>query len=412
MKKIFTLISVALAAMSVHAQTETWSAEELTYEKRWFGEFTKNQLMLTDMTESEGAVAIYSIPKEAHVFEVGTFQEHPDRVPAWLEANNGSQYITGTLKDYIFTVTKENVTLKAVATPNDDAEEFERWQATGYIGEVGTGKWQYTQAELDAIAEEDQKVLIPSQPNLALNTDECSPKWNFYVKPKNGNPSLGYFSYYETPAKSEIVTDANGNEQIVYPRDENGELIPDENGTPIQRKGDATWQIGSTYAPGKGCYYEFDFKKAGSLKMGVWLGRPNSTAVMVVEKSTLAPLAVSSLKFEGFCQNNTYTYLEKGFQEFSFREDYTIDVDNQKSRPLLGYLTFPVEANKSYLVFQPTGQVGIYGFEFTPGEESGISTVKAAAEDADAPVYNLAGQKVDNGYKGIVIQNGVKRIQK
>ncbi|MBQ9650498.1 MAG: hypothetical protein IJV25_08765 [Prevotella sp.] len=37
-----------------------------------------------------------------------------------------------------------------------------------------------------------------------------------------------------------------------------------------------------------------------------------------------------------------------------------------------------------------------------------IDSVKAA--DADGPVYNLAGQKVGASYKGIVIQNGKKRI--
>ena len=36
----------------------------------------------------------------------------------------------------------------------------------------------------------------------------------------------------------------------------------------------------------------------------------------------------------------------------------------------------------------------------------------AADADADAPIYNAAGQMVDKSYKGIVIQNGVKFINK
>ena len=43
---------------------------------------------------------------------------------------------------------------------------------------------------------------------------------------------------------------------------------------------------------------------------------------------------------------------------------------------------------------------------------TGIQTIKAANIDLNAPVYNLSGQKVDSSYKGVVIQNGVKRIQK
>ena len=42
------------------------------------------------------------------------------------------------------------------------------------------------------------------------------------------------------------------------------------------------------------------------------------------------------------------------------------------------------------------------------GGTTAIDTVKAA--DGDGPVYNLAGQKVGASYKGIVIQNGKKRI--
>ena len=44
-------------------------------------------------------------------------------------------------------------------------------------------------------------------------------------------------------------------------------------------------------------------------------------------------------------------------------------------------------------------------------EGTGIKDVKAAKAQ-DGARYNLAGQKVDAAYKGIVIQNGKKFIQK
>lgn len=49
-----------------------------------------------------------------------------------------------------------------------------------------------------------------------------------------------------------------------------------------------------------------------------------------------------------------------------------------------------------------------------PGDKitTGISLVKAAALNTDAPIYNLAGQKVNSGYKGIAIQNGKKFMVK
>ena len=53
----------------------------------------------------------------------------------------------------------------------------------------------------------------------------------------------------------------------------------------------------------------------------------------------------------------------------------------------------------------------IYSIEISPVGTDGISAV-AAEKNVNAPVYNLAGQKVDAAYKGIIIKNGQKQIQK
>ena len=47
-----------------------------------------------------------------------------------------------------------------------------------------------------------------------------------------------------------------------------------------------------------------------------------------------------------------------------------------------------------------------------PSTSTGIGSVNAATSNANAPIYNLAGQRVGNDYKGVVIQNGKKRINK
>ena len=46
-----------------------------------------------------------------------------------------------------------------------------------------------------------------------------------------------------------------------------------------------------------------------------------------------------------------------------------------------------------------------------PGSSTGISNITTSAAD-NAPVYNLAGQKVNAAYKGVVIKNGKKMIKK
>ena len=135
-----------------------------------------------------------------------------------------------------------------------------------------------------------------------------------------------------------------------------------------------------------------------------------------------------------------------------------------------GWLNINVEANESYYVYMQSSQLGFGGFEFngqsysacnadkslaaefaavvdaegkatnvnekgsvvtftaagvaveavggaTPTavvpdlEAAGINTVKTE-QNADTPIYNLSGQKVDKSYKGIVIQNGRKFVNK
>jgi hypothetical protein len=43
---------------------------------------------------------------------------------------------------------------------------------------------------------------------------------------------------------------------------------------------------------------------------------------------------------------------------------------------------------------------------------TGINAVRSEVENENAPIYNLAGQRVDKSYKGVVIQNDKKFIQK
>jgi hypothetical protein len=54
---------------------------------------------------------------------------------------------------------------------------------------------------------------------------------------------------------------------------------------------------------------------------------------------------------------------------------------------------------------------GLYGFYFQAEGGAGIETVKAA-QNANAAIYNLAGQKVDAAFKGMVIMNGKKFMNK
>jgi len=91
---------------------------------------------------------------------------------------------------------------------------------------------------------------------------------------------------------------------------------------------------------------------------------------------------------------------------------YTIGYGNQ---PFWGNLVIDAKANKTYYFFQGTTQIGFQGYTFAPGkskEEMNIESIKNAANNANAPRYNLAGQKVSKDFKGVVLQNGKKFVQK
>lgn len=80
---------------------------------------------------------------------------------------------------------------------------------------------------------------------------------------------------------------------------------------------------------------------------------------------------------------------------------------------------YPVKQNSAipvkrcYLEVKGTStKAAFYSLGTNFGETTGISSVKNKAEKADAPVYNLAGQAVGKGYKGLVIKNGKKFVIK
>ena len=79
-----------------------------------------------------------------------------------------------------------------------------------------------------------------------------------------------------------------------------------------------------------------------------------------------------------------------------------------------GNETTSFEAADTYYTFQKysgTGNILISSIEITPADPSGIAAVKAVNAQSSV-LYNLAGQRVDANYKGIVVKNGAKMIQK
>ena len=76
-----------------------------------------------------------------------------------------------------------------------------------------------------------------------------------------------------------------------------------------------------------------------------------------------------------------------------------------------GEMSAAVKANQIYYIWFAKGGQTFTKVEFVAGG-TGIQNINAAKAANDAAIYNLAGQKVSNSFKGIAIQNGRKVVIK
>lgn len=178
---------------------------------------------------------------------------------------------------------------------------------------------------------------------------------------------------------------------------------------------------GSHGMPICGLYYKFTPKVAGTLKMGVRMIKGNRRLFVVPADTKVA----MDYLVEGYINGQNYTeddvtagkatadqvgkkkYMTNDEIRAMGTDKWVIGAGNQ---PFFGYIIVNLEAGKEYYVFSQNAQVGFQGFEFTAGE-AGINDITTDV-DKNAPKYNLAGQRVDKNYKGVVIQNGKKFMNK
>ena len=75
-------------------------------------------------------------------------------------------------------------------------------------------------------------------------------------------------------------------------------------------------------------------------------------------------------------------------------------------------LAYDVEPGYTYFFWVSGSKIMLCGLAFdTNGDVNGISNVVAPEANANAPIYNLAGQRVSSDFKGIAIQNGKKFVK-
>lgn len=248
------------------------------------------------------------------------------------------------------TATTDNVTLKSLSSPNDD--------------QLKDGYWQIKGGGNTTISDTFQHYLMGK-----------------------GNPAI-------THEEKDEETD-NGTAHRVY---------------------ETYWAPGNETLPIRGTYHEITTKKDGTLTVVVYVNKGNHNLYIINETKTDAGYQVvkNTDISVNFCyQNNTFTYDGTNiWNKGTMADDYILQHTNgvTQNRPAMGSITFAVKANTTYMLMNPKSQLGIYGFTFTPSTSAGIGKVKVE-NNVNAPIYNLAGQRVSKSYKGVVIQNGKKHIQ-
>ncbi len=98
-----------------------------------------------------------------------------------------------------------------------------------------------------------------------------------------------------------------------------------------------------------------------------------------------------------YVPENSYV-LQNGASGIGF---YKVNVDNYAINPFRCYITLPEPSEAPSL-----------SIVFDNSETTGIADVRGQKEDVRSDIFNLSGQRVGKDYKGVVIKNGRKMIQK
>ncbi len=148
-----------------------------------------------------------------------------------------------------------------------------------------------------------------------------------------------------------------------------------------------------------GCVYIIKTVKAGQVTVGVQLSPNKGFHILDKDFAEVTGYSYNLPASADATESQVMTTNAKG--------EAIIPADGAKSN---GTVTFNVAANGTYYVFAAGTKMGFFGFKYTV--TNGINNIATDAFNANAPIYNLAGQQVSKDFKGVCIQNGKKFINK
>ena len=179
----------------------------------------------------------------------------------------------------------------------------------------------------------------------------------------------------------------------------------------------------STYA----AYYPVAYSKLGLKAYTVQLNA-EKTGIVMNEVEGVVPAGVAVL-LKGTADTDYRLVKAEGLQDQDVTSDLKLSdgtITSTTEKTVYGLATVggqdgfykasngkTIPAKCAYLeVAKSANPAKFYSLGDQSGSTTGITSVKNEAAGNNAPMYNLAGQLVDKGYKGIVIKNGKKIVLK
>lgn len=329
MKKIFTLISVALATMSVNAQ-EKYVAIERNAETGV-------------MTLSEEFKAVLPFDEAA-----GTYGD-----VATNKDERGSVVVMKTA----------SVTCVGIG----GAEPADVWDDT--TDADGNGEPENRDTHVD------------------INPDGTVNSWKDIKWQQKNQGDINWAWIQGTGNPSADIT------AEVVMRDDMPATYVDENGVektkyrPVYKVYNPD---GSHGCPEVGLHYQFTASVAGTIKIGVWINKGNRK-FYVVDGTTALPIqfkaegyingqnhkilpegATDSVSVKKYLSSEEIDSIHKAAKvNAETGEDTAPYIVGAGNQPFFGYIIFEMEAGKTYYVFNDNTQLGFNGWEFTPAPAAG-----------------------------------------
>lgn len=393
MKKIFTLIALAAMALGVNAQTwnfSDWTAQTYT------ADFEKDGLTIyageTVKDEADKDV------KQDVVIDSNN--KTVDGIKYTQRVKTGGA-ITAFGKRCLGVNVPANNKLTIIATSSNSSDNRKLWIGTS-LEEIPTE--ENALKVLDIVAGTVDKYTYENTgADTYLYFGSLSGGINFYAV------MVGANSGPQEP--EEIQTEANLITFGTY--DEPFELAKTYNGD-----GFILTRVGSSHEiDGNNQYFgdeNSQVKRTSRLKTGGKSSSSNSLSLTIPTEGTLKVCARSA---SSGATDRTLKLTQNGNELYNQvvkdADAMTIEIpDNvSESNPTGSTTIYPVisvSVTTGTVDIEYSGALNFYSFELSTG--TGIKNVTTTVNSS--AIYNLAGQKVSEDYKGVVIQNGKKMINK